>query len=227
VSAAPRACSAASFATPPGGWQPVLRSSPRRKTPAKPGSPLHLAWSLCLLPPAERHLHHPIRAWVYAFDVGLPVVQAYSNDARSDYHALLVEYVRRRSRGRFPPFGYQNRRKRIREDRASCGRPGRCITDAGDIGRTCLVPKTSRPAQIFASLMDEAAPIRRPVHCRAAGPMRFLILWQPYRLAGPPAGACTTSHNAANVDGTNAAPDPPVPLAPPASLDGTSSSVNN
>ena len=35
----------------------------------------------------------------HTYDVGLPLVQAYSNDARSDYHALLVEYVRRRSRG--------------------------------------------------------------------------------------------------------------------------------
>ena len=34
----------------------------------------------------------------HAYDVGVPLVQAYSNDARSDYHALLVEYVRRRSR---------------------------------------------------------------------------------------------------------------------------------
>lgn len=35
----------------------------------------------------------------HTFDVGLPLVNAYSNDARSDYHALLVEYVRRQSRG--------------------------------------------------------------------------------------------------------------------------------
>ena len=35
----------------------------------------------------------------HAYDVGVPVVQAYSNDARSDYHALLLEYVRRRTRG--------------------------------------------------------------------------------------------------------------------------------
>jgi hypothetical protein len=35
----------------------------------------------------------------HTYDVGLPLVNAYSNDARSDYHAMLVEYVRRRSRG--------------------------------------------------------------------------------------------------------------------------------
>jgi Carboxypeptidase regulatory-like domain len=35
----------------------------------------------------------------HSFDVGSPTVQAYSNAARSDYHALLVEYVRRKSRG--------------------------------------------------------------------------------------------------------------------------------
>jgi hypothetical protein len=34
----------------------------------------------------------------HTYDVGDPLVYAYSNDARSDYHALLVEYVRRRSR---------------------------------------------------------------------------------------------------------------------------------
>jgi hypothetical protein len=35
----------------------------------------------------------------HSYDVGSPMVQAFSNDARSDYHALLVDYVRRKSRG--------------------------------------------------------------------------------------------------------------------------------
>lgn len=35
----------------------------------------------------------------HTYDFGTPQVHAYSNDARSDYHALLVEYTRRLSRG--------------------------------------------------------------------------------------------------------------------------------
>lgn len=35
----------------------------------------------------------------HSYDVGSPTVQAFSNAARSDYHALRLEYVRRQSRG--------------------------------------------------------------------------------------------------------------------------------
>ena len=35
----------------------------------------------------------------HSYDLGSPIIQAFSNDARSDYHALLVEHVLRRARG--------------------------------------------------------------------------------------------------------------------------------
>jgi hypothetical protein len=42
----------------------------------------------------------------HSYDLGLPVIQAFSNDARSDYHALLVEHVLRRARGFQSRFSY-------------------------------------------------------------------------------------------------------------------------
>jgi hypothetical protein len=35
----------------------------------------------------------------YSYDLGTPIINVYSNDGRSEYHAFLMEYVRRRSRG--------------------------------------------------------------------------------------------------------------------------------
>jgi hypothetical protein len=43
---------------------------------------------------AARDLIYP-----YSHDLGTPIIYTYSNDGRSDYHALLVDYVRRRTRG--------------------------------------------------------------------------------------------------------------------------------